>query len=198
MLTIYGPAGSTTRRCLWALEEVGAMYEHKNVDMPNQEHKSDWFLALNPNGKVPVLTDGDFAMWESLAINMYLAKTYKPELLGATPHDEAHVLQWNFWAVAHLSQSVELLGMQAWRQTPDDAFTEKARVTVTERLPALERSLEGKDWLVGNAFTIADLNVVVHLAGAERYKIDLTAFPNITRWLAAATSRPAYAAAMSK
>ena len=75
-VTIYGMAVTRAGRCLWAAEELGIDYTQKEVNMFAGEHKSPEFLAINPNGKLPALVDGDLALFESLAINLYLAETY--------------------------------------------------------------------------------------------------------------------------
>ena len=81
MITLYGSARSSAGRCLWCLEETGVAYENKNVDMRTKEHQSEAFLKINPNGKVPAMVDGETKLFESMAINFYLADKYKPELL---------------------------------------------------------------------------------------------------------------------
>ena len=73
MISIYGSPRSSAGRCVWAAEEAGVAYEVKAVDMRNQEHKSAEFLKLNPNGKVPAMKDGDISLFESMAINFYIA-----------------------------------------------------------------------------------------------------------------------------
>ncbi len=88
MITLYGPARSSAGRCFWLLEELGLSYENKPVDMMKKEHKSDWFLKVNPNGKVPALVDGNTTLFESMAINYYLAEKYKPEFLGKTVEEK--------------------------------------------------------------------------------------------------------------
>ena len=94
MIKIYGPKASTAGRCLWAAEEMAIPYESVAVDMQAKEHKTPEFLAMNPNGKVPVMKDGDLVLWESFAINAYLARTYQPEFLGQDPAQEAQGSQW--------------------------------------------------------------------------------------------------------
>ena len=68
--------------CLWLLEELKTQYQVINLDLDKFEHKSEEYLKLNPNGKVPTLVDNGFVIWESIAINNYLARKYKPEFLG--------------------------------------------------------------------------------------------------------------------
>jgi glutathione S-transferase len=106
MITLYGSPRSSAGRCLWTLEETGVPYNIKDVDMRNKEHKSADFMRINPNGKVPAMVDGDVILFESMAINFYLADAYKKELLGATPAERGLVHQWSFWASSELQDPI--------------------------------------------------------------------------------------------
>src|SRR5215203_3222038 len=78
MLKIYGAAHSRAFRVIWLANEIGLSYEHIPVTFPGEkpECKEPWYLALNPNGRVPTIDDNGFVMWESAAINLYLAEKY--------------------------------------------------------------------------------------------------------------------------
>jgi glutathione S-transferase len=102
MITLYGSPKSSAGRCYWTLEEAGVPYTLKEVDMKNKEHKSPEFLKINPMGKVPAMVDGDVTLFESMAINFYIADTYKKELLGSTPGERGLAHQWSFWATSEL------------------------------------------------------------------------------------------------
>src|SRR5687767_5881522 len=102
MIKIYGSPHSSGGRCYWTLEELGLSYERVKIDMRSKEHKSPSYLNLNPNGKVPVMVDDDFVLWESAAINSYLAEKHRPELLGRTLQERALVQQWTLWAMVDL------------------------------------------------------------------------------------------------
>jgi glutathione S-transferase len=79
MLKIYGAPHSRTFRVIWLANEIGIPYEHIPVtfSVPNAQCKEPWYLALNPNGLVPAIDDSGFVMWETAAINLYLAETHK-------------------------------------------------------------------------------------------------------------------------
>jgi glutathione S-transferase len=101
MIKIYGTSMSRTGRCLWALEEVGAKYEH--VPTPVPQARTPEHLKLNPNGHIPVLDDNGFIVWESMAINSYLAEKYgKSPLWPSTAEGRAGVNQWSFWAMTEM------------------------------------------------------------------------------------------------
>jgi glutathione S-transferase len=123
MLTIYGTKRSSAYRCHWLLAELGVEYETKAVDILGGENKSEAFLKMNPNGKVPVLVDGDFTLFESFAINAYLAEKHRPELLGTSLEQHALVYQWNAWVLANLADAYMTLILQYYRKTPDNDDT---------------------------------------------------------------------------
>ena len=85
MIRLYGEPRSQAFRCVWMLEELGLDFELVPTSFSNGESRAPDFLAINPNGKVPVLVDGDTTVWESLAINHYLADRYDGGLRPRTP-----------------------------------------------------------------------------------------------------------------
>ncbi len=192
MLTLYGPKLSSAWRCLWMLEEMGAAYAHKDMDWRAGDMKKPEYLALNPNGKVPTLTDGDFVLWESMAINAYLAEKYDPDLYGKSPEDRGKILQWSFWSIIHVQPDVEAKYLRDLRQQPDTAADGKAQATLSRFATVLDEALAGKQFLVGGQFSLADLNCGSVFAYARDAALDLSAFSNLTRWLDALTARPAY------
>jgi len=103
MIKLYGVPRSRTMRPLWMLEEVGVPYENQKVSFVNQTRTPD-FLRLNPNGHIPVLQDGDLVLWESLAINLYLARKYDKGLWPKRVEDEGRAYQWSVWAMTELEE----------------------------------------------------------------------------------------------
>lgn len=81
MIKIYGSPWSSARRVYWAMEECGATYERQPLDMRAKEHRSAAYLEINPCGKVPCIVEGDFVLWESMAINWYRQKNTSPNYL---------------------------------------------------------------------------------------------------------------------
>ena len=185
MITIYGSPKSSAGRCFWCLEEAGVEYSTKSIDFSAGEHKSEAFLQINRNGKVPALTDGDFTIWESLAINNYIADAYKPELLGTTPQERGLVSQWSIWSVADLQVPmiqafIQLVFVPEPRRDAD--VIKKAFEKVPGMLNTLEAELEGKEYLVSNTFTLADLNTSFVVSICDDIKFDLAEYTNITQW----------------
>ena len=192
MVTIYGSPKSSAGRCFWCLEEAGVAYEAKSIDFRAGEHKAEAFLKINPNGKVPALTDGDFIIWESLAINNYVADAYKPELLGTSAQERGLVSQWSIWSVADLQVPM----IDAFIQlvfVPEERRDAEVIKTAFEKLPALlntlETGLEGKVFLVGDTFTLADLNAAFVVGICDDIKFDLAAYGNINQWRTRITER---------
>jgi glutathione S-transferase len=195
MITLYGSARSSAGRCIWALEEVGAAFTLKEVDMRNKEHKSAEFLKINPNGKIPALVDGDVTLFESMAINFYLADAYKKELLGTTTKERALVQQWSFWASSELQGPIIEVFIQKLFM-PDDkrdqnVIDENMKV-IPGLLSVLNDSLAGKKYLAGNEFTLADLNTFSVVNICMPLGIDLKPYTNIMAWAGAMNDRPAF------
>ncbi|MBL8643925.1 MAG: glutathione S-transferase family protein [Rhodospirillaceae bacterium] len=195
MITLYGKTASRTSRNLWALEELGLPYKHVPFDYLKGETKTPEFLAINPAGKVPALTDGNVVMTESLGMNLYIANTYGQGKLW--PDDQAgraKCIQWTLWAATELEPSAvgRLIQMVL---TPEpqrdqkviDAFAEKTKLALNTLNTALTRSA----YLAGNAFSIADLNVAAVADYLVRTKFDLTPWPAAQKWLAECLARPA-------
>jgi glutathione S-transferase len=147
--------GSRALRSIWAIEEVGIDYELVPTHF-FKESKTPEYLAINPNGKIPALVDGDLTLFESMAINLYLAKTYGGALHPATPGDEALAWQWSVWAISTIEP--ELMAMvlhkvmlpEEQRRPEAVADAEKALV---RPLGVLDRQLEDRTHLLGDAFT---------------------------------------------
>ena len=183
------------------LEELGLPYEAKPLDMGGaREHKSEAFLRKNPNGKVPVLVDGDFTIWESLAINHYLADRYRPEMLGRDARERGLVQQWSIWALAELQPPLVELIIQKLFMPPEkrsEAVIAKAREKLPPMLAVLDGELAGREQLVGGTFSLADLNVasVVNIAAAMEF--DLKPFAAAQTWFDRIRERPSYRKLMS-
>lgn len=195
MIKVYGPPRSSAGRCYWMLEELGLSYETVALDMKTKEHKAEPYLKINPNGKVPALVDGDFTIWESMAINNYLVKKYTNSLAPNTPEEDGLMMQWSFWALVDLQEPAVSWLIQEYFVPADkknEQIIDDAKVKITGVLSALEKSLEGKKYLVDERFTLADLNVCSVVTLIADLKYDLEKFNNIQRWMNACTDRPAF------
>ncbi len=198
MIKLYGISRSRAARSLWALEEIGLEYENIPTHFSGDTKKPD-FLAINPNGRVPVLIDGDLTLFESMAINLYLAKKYDGGLQPKTPEDEARAVQWSFWGMTELeAQLIQmLLNTVMLPEAERDPSKIEAAVEALERpLRVLDGALADRAYLLGDAFTIADLNVASVLSLANIVGLDLSGYTNVKRWFDACLSRPSFGRAL--
>jgi len=190
-LTIYGAAQTRAFRALWAAKELGLAFEH--VPIAPSTPKTPEFLAVNPSGQVPAIDDGGFALTESMAITLYLAKKYG-KLYPKTLEDEARAWQWSFWAITQCEPGVlDLLFHTVIHpeEKRDAAVAKKARDRLVKPLGVLEQALAGRSHLLGEEFGVADLNVSAILSWGRIAKLDLLETPNIAGWLGRCLSRPA-------
>lgn len=183
--------------------ELGIELEIVDVDLRKGEHKSEAYLALNPNGKVPVLVDGDFKLWESRAINTYLA-SLKPER-GLYPDDakrRALVDQWTYWHAVHLSPATQRVVFERLLKTmfgmgePDESAIEAQLKELAQLLPVLDANLADKDWVAGE-LSIADFALASTFVFRQGAGIGLDATPNIEAWLQRMEARPSWQAAIA-
>src|SRR5580698_3984092 len=106
MLLIHGSARSRAQRTLWMAMELGIPYEHDDLLPRSPGTKTPAFLALNPNARLPVIEDDGFVLYESMAINFYLAKKHKSPLVPSDPKLEALALQWSLWETDRLDRQL--------------------------------------------------------------------------------------------
>ena len=197
MIKLYGIPRSRALRSLWMLEELGLSYENVRIT-PATDTRTPEFLRINPNGHVPVLQEDGLTLCESMAINLYLARKYDKGLWPKTVEDEGRVFQWSVWAMTEfedpiitaLRNRVLLPEEQRDAQKADDAAQR-----FVAPLKVLDGALAHKTYLVGDTFTVADLNVASVLMLAPLAKFDLSGAANAQAWLGRCTSRPALARA---
>jgi glutathione S-transferase len=191
-LTLYGSPRSRTMRVLWTLAELDLAYTHIPTAWDDPALKGADFLALNPAGAIPTLVDDGFPLAESLAINLYLAKTYgaagAAPLYPSGPEDEASIWRWSLWAQGQLEPWVQQdARLAAMREEAGDWM----RALALEGLVILERALADRTWLVGEHFTVADLNVAAVLSPSRAAHLPIGDYPGVSAWLDRCHDRPA-------
>jgi len=193
VLRIYGIARTRAFRALWIAMELGLDYEHLPIEIGEAGAKSPEFLALNPNGRLPCIVDDDFVLFESLAITLYLAKKHSNgKLYPARLEDEAKTWQWTMWALTEVDRGVNIWSLHAVRLPPaerDAAKRDEALQVVAKPFRVLDAAVTAQPYLVGNAFTVADLNVAAVISRA--IDMDLSAVPSHKAWLTRCLERPA-------
>ena len=192
-LTLYGIAFSRAFRSLWAANELGIDYTHVPTHFMKESKQPD-YLAVNPNGRVPAMVDGDLVLFESMAINLYLARAYGAPLRVEDPADEARAVQWSFWGITELESTLLRAMFTALGLFGEEADPAKAHETLNKgcgrALGVLDRHLEGRGWLVGESFSVADLNVAGVLNLALSGRLDLSQWGNVKEWLDRCYGRP--------
>lgn len=171
--------------------------EFVRVDIGKGEHKTPEFLAMNPNGKVPVLQDGDWTLWESNAIMCHLSNLAQADLW---PHDarQIDVMRWLSWDAQHFTQHASVLYFEYVIKPmfglPPAAAAELAEATASFKTFArvLDSHLHDRKFLVGDGLTVADFAVAITLPYAETAHLPLAEFPAIQRWHARLNELPAW------
>jgi glutathione S-transferase len=193
-LKIYGVPVSRTYRTLWMAHELGLEYENVPIHFADGTAKTPDYLAINPNGRIPAIDDDGLKLWESMAINLYLAKKHDKGLWPKTLEGEALAMQWSFWVMSEVEKPVlaVLLHKVFLPENQRDArVAEEGAQQLQRPLKVLDEVLGKTEYLVGSGFSVADLNVASVLSWAKMARMDLSAYPHVDKWLTAALQRPA-------
>jgi glutathione S-transferase len=197
-ITLYGGSAGRASRSLIALEELGLPYRHVPLRPWEKPEDKETLLRLNPNGRVPVLVDGGLVLWESMAINLYLADWYgEAPLWPSDGGDRARVYQWSLWS----QTEIDVMARHQDRFSGIPERVKRARDELHARLAILDTALRDRTYLLGDAFTLADLNLAATLIepwemsredGGDIRPGDQR-FPAIGTWLTRCTTRPSWA-----
>jgi glutathione S-transferase len=195
---LYSSPGSpSSRRVVMLIRELGLDLDIRTMDvrprgMGGDNDKAD-FLQINPNGKVPVLRDGDLTLWESHAISWYLAEQHGDTALW--PRDaraRAEIAMWQLWQVAQLSPAVDALMYLAFTKSTDAARIADLGGQLQRWLGVLDGALVDREWLATGAFTCADIAIATALMYCD--KAQLAERKHVLAWLARVEARPSWAA----
>jgi glutathione S-transferase len=186
------PFSPNCRKVRAVAYEVGIALEHVHVDLLRDEQRTPAFLARNPNGRVPVLEDGDFVLWESTAIQRYLAAG--TDLVPTDLRAAAEVDRWLAWQVAHMAPALRKVAFErivkpaSRRGAPDQAQIDAGMAEVAEVSAVLDRELGTREYVAGR-LSIADFALAAHYSLGPACGIDLSGFERLEAWLARMLAR---------
>ncbi len=212
MLKIYGVYRSRASRNIWLAHELGLPFEHVPViqvyRLPEPDAASaplntasPAFRAINPAGQIPSIDDDGFVLHESLAINLYLARKHGGPLAPATVQEEGRMAQWSLWAATAcethaLNVLYHRVGKPPAERNP--AIAAAAIESLRAPFAVLDGALAESGYLVGQRFTVADINVAEIIRYAMPAPELFAAAPHVARWLAACHARPAFQTMMTR
>jgi glutathione S-transferase len=189
MKLYHMPISPNSRRVLAVAYHLGLKLDLEEVDLMKGEHLRPSFLKLNPNHQIPTLEDGDFVLWESAAIMLYLASK-KPgsSLWSDDPRVQADINRWLFWNVANWGPACgififeNLVKKFTHQGAPDPDEIKKGEAQFHRFATVLDDHLKGREWLVGKNVTLADYAVGSVLELAEAAHLPVEKYQNIKRW----------------
>ena len=196
-MQLYYFETSNPRKACAVARHLNVPVDFVRLDLTKGENKTPEYLAINPNGKVPALVDGDVCLWEATAIMCYLADKAGSDLW---PKDsrQIEVLRWISWDLMHFSRHAGTLFFQHAIKArfgfgdPDPAAVEEAMGFFRRFAAILNEHLKGRQYLVGDGLTVADFSVGSLLPDAAAAKLPLEEFPEIQRWYAQLEQLPAW------
>lgn len=201
MIKVYGSVFSRAGMVMLALEELGLEYEAVDMLPRSEQTQSGEYRALNPTGKIPTLVDGDLVLFETQAILFYLARKYgNGRLWGTTPEEEADILRWSLFVSNQMEVPAldMLIQFKFNKDNPDQSVIERASGELNRFLPTLEQQLQGREWVSGDHFTIADIHGAMVLSWPKLGGFDYSAYPEVHRWIKSILSHPAQKTLMAK
>jgi len=196
--TLYTSSTPNGTKISIALEELGLNYDVRNIDIGKNEQKEEWFLKINPNGRIPALVDhrnGDFNVFESGAILLYLVERYDPEakLFPKDGNGRSEVVQWLMFQMSGVGP-MQGQAHHFYRYAPEKIeYGIKRYQDETKRLySVLDHQLSKTgNFLAANQFTIADIATFTWVRFHFWAGLDLQAFPSVQKWIDTVEARPA-------
>ena len=199
MKLYHFPISPNSRRAIAVLHHLGLACELQAVDLSKGEQLQPEFLKLNPNHMIPALIDGDFVLWESNAIMQYLcSKVPDNSLWPANPKIQADISRWQFWQAAHFGSACSVMIWENFiKQALNMGDADEREVAKGEErfhrfAKVLEDYLQGREWLVGDAVTLADFSVGSFLDLTEKAKYPIAPYVEIQRWYRNIEQLPAW------
>jgi glutathione S-transferase len=190
MKLYFHPMSGNSRRVLLVATHLGVPLERVIINLPEGEQRGAAHLLRNPNGRVPVLDDDGFVLWESRAIMVYLAeKTANQTLWPSEPRARADVNRWLFWCAAHMAPANTVLVFENFvkartgRGAADPAEVRRGEALVKQYAAVLDTHLANKTWVAQDRLTLADFSLSASFALAVPGKLPIDEFANLRAWL---------------
>jgi len=197
MLKLYGQYRSRAFRVAWLCKETNIPYEHQNVtiNVEGATCKEPWFAAINPNKRVPAIDDDGLVMWESAAINLYLAEKYKSPLWPKDAAGKARMLQWAFYIANDVETPAVTLQRHRHMLPPekrDEKLAQEAEQLILPKMQVMEDHIAKNGYFSGKEWGMADFMVasVCYAMWFNKFPL-LEKFPRFKAWLDASVNRPA-------
>jgi glutathione S-transferase len=202
LIFYYSPMSSAVTTH-WVLEELGVPYEKVRIDLQARDQDRPTYLALNPNGKVPLILHDGTPIFESIAIAIHLGETFGVEkkLFPAPGLLRAQAVQWMVWSGVSLFEAFSRYMNNTSERIPAERHNAKAaevaKADVDKHLGILDGALKGKTWLVGDSFSLADCHISCGVSYLGMCGIDLKPWSNLDAWVKRCTARPGFKTAMT-
>ena len=198
MIRLLGRATSgNVQKVIFLLEELGLKYVREDYGRQFNNTNTDAYRKLNPNMKVPTLVDGDLVSWESNTILRYLAAKNNPELTGATPAEKTYVERWMDWMLASLNTPYVAVFKDAKKPAAERSADFAAQsADLIAQLKILDGHMAARNWFALDRFTIADIALAPVVKRALEFPIEHPELKDLSRWMKAIESRPAFAVAV--
>jgi glutathione S-transferase len=196
MLNLYGQYKSRAFRVAWLCKESNIPYEHIDVtvNVANASAKDPWYGEINPNARVPSIGDDGVVMWESAAINLWLAEKYRSPLYPADLKGKARMLQWAFYIANDVEPGMITLMQHRVMFPPDKripALADEHDAKLQPKLKILDDQLAKTKFFGADKWDMADFMVASVLFSFTVMKYDLSKFPHLQKWLMESVERPA-------
>ena len=193
------PLSPNCRKVDAVAKQLRIELNHKHIDLSKGDNRTPEYLAINPNGMVPALVDGDVTLWESNAIQCYLASK-KDNDLWPKSNQRYDIMRWQAWELAHFGNAARNLIFQRLLKpalglgTPDAARCEEEEQAFKRYGAVLDTHLKGRRFIVGDGLTLADFCVASTLTYKEPAQLPVDGFENIRAWLSALDEQPGWRA----
>lgn len=189
MRLYYSPFSSNARRARMTAIQLGLDFESMLVDLGAGAQRERDYLAINPNGKVPVLDDDGFILWESQAIMLYLCERAAGQTLYPTDlRAKADVHRWMFWSANHWGPAIAILNFERVVKgligagSPDPEMERRGQAQLEPLAAVLDSQLAHRAWVTGDSLSLADISLGAPLMAMAPARIDLSAYSHLLAW----------------